>query len=40
MVYYLDFIQIQYILLTFGFAFGHLKKLPQNFGPFQNDLKH
>ncbi len=37
--YYLDFIQLQYILLTFGFTFGQFKSLPQNFGLFQNGSK-
>jgi hypothetical protein len=28
-----------YILLTFSFAFGPLKSLPQHFGLFQNGSK-
>ncbi len=32
MAYYLDFVQLLYILLTFGFAFGPFESLPQNFG--------
>ncbi len=39
MAYYLDFVQLRYILLTFSFAFGPFKKLLQNFGLFQNDSK-
>jgi len=31
MAYYLDFVWLQYILLTFGFTFGSFKSLPQNF---------
>jgi hypothetical protein len=36
MANYLDFIQLCYILLTFGFAVGPFKSLPQDFGLFQN----
>ncbi len=36
MAYYLDFIQLCYILLTFGFAFGPFESLPQNFGLFDS----
>ncbi len=38
-IYYgilLSFIQLQYILLTFSFAFGPFKNLPQNFSLFWN----
>jgi hypothetical protein len=34
MAFYLDLIQLQYILLTFGFASGPFESLPQNFGLF------
>ncbi len=36
LAFYLDFIQHCYILLTFSFALGPFKSLPQNFGLFQN----
>ncbi len=37
MAYYLDFIQLRYISLTFGFAFGPFESLPQDFvSLFQN----
>jgi hypothetical protein len=39
MAYYLDFIQLRYILLTFSFAFGPFESLRQNFGLFQNGSK-
>ncbi len=39
MAYYLDFIQLWYILSTFSFALGPFKSLPQNFGLFQNGSK-
>ncbi len=39
MAYYLDFIQLQYILLTFGFTFGPFESLPQDFGLFWNGSK-
>jgi hypothetical protein len=39
MAYYLDFIQLWYILLTFGFAFGPFESLPQDFSLFWNDSK-
>ena len=34
MACYLDFVQLPYISLTFGFAFGPFKSLPQDFGLF------
>ncbi len=39
MAYYLDFIQLWYLLLTFGFAFGPFESLPQNFALFWNGSK-
>jgi hypothetical protein len=39
MAYYLDFIKLQYVLLTFSFTFGPFESLPQNFGLFQNGSK-
>ncbi len=39
MACYLDFVQLQYISLTFGFAFGPFKSLPQNFSLFRNSSK-
>ncbi len=39
MASYLDFIQLQCIWVTFGFAFGSFESLPQHFGLFQNGSK-
>ncbi len=39
MSYYLDFVQLRYISLTFSFAFGLFKILPQHFGLFRNGSK-
>jgi hypothetical protein len=39
LAYYLEFVQLRYILLTFGFAFGHSESLPQDFGLFRNGSK-
>ena len=39
MAYYLDFIQLWYISLTSGFAFGPFKSLLQDFGLFWNGSK-
>ncbi len=39
MAYYLDFIQVWYISLTFGFAFSPFKSLPQNYSLFRNGSK-
>jgi hypothetical protein len=39
MAYYLDFVQLQYILLSFSFGFGRFKSLRQDFGLFQNGSK-
>jgi len=39
LAYYLDFIQLWYILLTFGFAFGPFKSSNKDFGLFQNGSK-
>jgi hypothetical protein len=39
MAYYLDFVKLRYILLTFGFAFGPFGSLPQNFDLFRNGSK-
>jgi hypothetical protein len=36
MAYYLDFVPLQYILLTFSFAFGPIESLPQDFSLFRN----
>jgi hypothetical protein len=36
MAHYSDFVQLQYILLAFSFAFGPFKSLQQNFSLFQN----
>ncbi len=37
--YYLDFIELWCISLTFGFAFGAFESLPQHFSFFQNGSK-
>ncbi len=37
MAYYLDFVQLWYISLTFGFAF---ESLSQDFGLFRNGSKY
>jgi hypothetical protein len=39
MAYYLDVVQLRYILLTFGFAFDPFKSLNKDFGLFQNGSK-
>ncbi len=39
MAYYLDFIQLWYISLTFGFPFGPFESLSQDFGLFRNGSK-
>jgi hypothetical protein len=39
MAYYLDFVQLRYMSLTFGFTVGPFKSLPQNFGLFRKGSK-
>ncbi len=39
MAYYLEFIQLGCIVLTFGFAFDPFESLPKNFSRFQNGSK-
>jgi hypothetical protein len=39
MAHYLDFVQLQYLLLIFPFGFGPFKSLPQDFGLFENGSK-
>jgi hypothetical protein len=39
MASYLNFVQLQCILVTFGFALGDFESLPQHFGLFQNRSK-
>ncbi len=34
-LYYLDFVQLWCISVTFGFAFGAFESLPQHFGLFE-----
>jgi hypothetical protein len=39
MACYLEFVQLQCISETFGFAFGAFESLPKHFGLFQNRSK-
>ena len=39
MVYYFNFVQFQFVLLNYTFAFGAFKSWPQNFGLIQTDSK-
>ncbi len=39
MAHYLDFIQLRYISITFGFALGRFESLAQTFGLFWNGSK-